>query len=35
LGLQPHWLSRWSEVTTLAWRSPSVEVAQQLPTATP
>ena len=34
LGLQPHWLSRWSEVTTLAWRSPTVEVAQQLPIET-
>ena len=30
LGLQPHWLSRWSEVTTFAMRSPEVEVAQRL-----
>jgi NAD(P)H-quinone oxidoreductase subunit 4 len=28
LGLQPNWLARWSEVTTLALRSPDVEVAQ-------
>ncbi|MEM1290179.1 MAG: NADH-quinone oxidoreductase subunit M [Cyanobacteria bacterium P01_H01_bin.162] len=30
LGLQPHWLSRWSEVTTFAMRAPTVEVAQRL-----
>jgi len=35
LGLQPTWLSRWSEVTTIAWRSPTVEVAQQLPSDSP
>ncbi|MEM6520195.1 MAG: NADH-quinone oxidoreductase subunit M, partial [Cyanobacteria bacterium P01_C01_bin.70] len=26
LGLQPNWLSRWSEVTALTWRSPAIEV---------
>ncbi|MEM6838697.1 MAG: NADH-quinone oxidoreductase subunit M [Cyanobacteria bacterium P01_C01_bin.120] len=31
LGLQPNWLSRWSEVTTIAWRSPAIAVAQPLP----
>ncbi len=31
LGLQPHWLSRWSEVTTVAMRAPLTEIAQ-LPT---
>lgn len=30
LGLQPNWLARWSEVTTVAWRSPVAEVAQQV-----
>ena len=35
LGLQPNWLSRWSEVTTIAWRSPTVEVAQQLSADSP
>jgi len=28
LGLQPNWLSRWSEVTTIAMRSPTTEFAQ-------
>lgn len=28
LGLQPNWLARWSEVTTLAMRSPDIEIAQ-------
>jgi len=28
LGLQPNWLARWSEVTTLAMRSPDLEFAQ-------
>ncbi|MBE7380562.1 MAG: NADH-quinone oxidoreductase subunit M [Leptolyngbya sp. SIO1E4] len=28
LGLQPNWLSRWSEVTTIAMRSPSPEIIQ-------
>jgi NAD(P)H-quinone oxidoreductase subunit 4 len=31
LGLQPNWLSRWSERTTLAMRSPTTEVAQLAP----
>ncbi|NER83941.1 MAG: NADH-quinone oxidoreductase subunit M, partial [Leptolyngbya sp. SIO1D8] len=28
LGLQPNWLARWSEVTTLAMRTPTTEIAQ-------
>ena len=28
LGLQPHWLTRWTEVTTLAMRSPVTDIAQ-------
>ncbi|NEQ44041.1 MAG: NADH-quinone oxidoreductase subunit M [Leptolyngbya sp. SIOISBB] len=33
LGLQPHWLARWSEITTLGELSPVIEVAQQIPPA--
>lgn len=28
LGVQPNWLARWSEVTTIAMRSPTTEIAQ-------
>jgi NAD(P)H-quinone oxidoreductase subunit 4 len=31
LGIQPHWLSRWSEAASLAWRSPIATVAQVEP----
>ncbi|MDA0865127.1 MAG: NADH-quinone oxidoreductase subunit M [Cyanobacteria bacterium] len=31
LGIQPSWLSRWSETASLTWRSPTVTVAQAVP----
>ena len=31
LGIQPHWLARWSEVTTIAMRSSTTEIAQTSP----
>ncbi|MGF1458827.1 MAG: NADH-quinone oxidoreductase subunit M, partial [Leptolyngbyaceae cyanobacterium] len=30
LGLQPSWLSRWSEASMLEWHSPAVQIAQEI-----